>query len=348
MNANAETSLADPESLNASVYADLRVKLITGVLKPAEAVSIRKLAKSYGVSTMPVREALRQLASEGALNSAARKTFRVPDLTTKEASNLFFVRGVLEGAAAEIASQRVTTKTLSLLEKFVEKTHRFLEARDAQGLRQHLTELTSKAKDEAYCMPSHFYTSEEFLELEKEQIFRNEWFCIGHVGEVSDPGDFYTTELVGEQLLVARDDEGEINVLSNVCRHRGNLVVPEASGNRRSFVCPYHAWTYTRDGTLKTAPLMKKAKAFDAAKCSLPKPSTEIWNNFIFVNLDGTAKPLATQLASLDGILHNYHHELRNLLFMEETVWNTNWKSLNESFRKGIICSQPTQKRYSR
>lgn len=207
--------------------------------------------------------------------------------------------------------------------------------RDVHGLRQHLTELTSRAKDDAYSMPSDFYTSEDFLELEKEQIFRAEWVCLGHVGEVAEPGDFFTTELVGEQLLVVRNDDGDINVLSNVCRHRGNMVENATSGNRRSFVCPYHAWTYKRDGELKTAPLMKKAKAFNSAKCSLPRFSTEIWNNFIFVNLDGTAKPLAPQLVSLDAILHNYHHEMRNLLFKDEAVWGTNWKNLTENFMEG-------------
>ena len=206
---------------------------------------------------------------------------------------------------------------------------------DAQGLRQHLTELTSRSKDTAHSMPSHFYTSDAFLELEKERLFRNEWVCVGHIGEVAEPGDYFTTELVDEQLLVARDDKGEINVLSNVCRHRGNMVESETSGNRRSFVCPYHAWTYKRDGELKTAPLMKKAKAFDPAKCSLPRFKTETWNNFIFVNLDGRAKPLAKQLESLDGILHNYHHELRNLLFKQEAVWATNWKNLTENFMEG-------------
>lgn len=206
---------------------------------------------------------------------------------------------------------------------------------NAQGLRQHLTELTSRSKDEAYSMPSPFYTSQDFLDLEKEQIFSNEWVCVGHVGEVAEPGDFYTTELIDEQLLVVRNDEGDINVLSNVCRHRGNLVEAEASGHRRSFVCPYHAWTYKRDGALKTAPLMRKAKAFDAKKCSLPQFKTEIWNNFIFVNLNGKADPLAPQLASLDGTLHNYHHELRNLLFKTEDVWGTNWKNLTENFMEG-------------
>ncbi|MDO6797000.1 GntR family transcriptional regulator [Shimia thalassica] len=131
MNANTSTASADAENLNASIYADLRIQLITGVLQPAEAVSIRKLAESRDVSTMPVREALRQLASEGALISAARKAFRVPDLTPQEASDLFFVRGVLEGAAAEIAATRITPKTLATLNRLVAEMRTTWEARDA-------------------------------------------------------------------------------------------------------------------------------------------------------------------------------------------------------------------------
>ena len=208
-------------------------------------------------------------------------------------------------------------------------------ASNVDALRRELTELKSLSRDEARTMPPGFYTSDDFLELEKEQIFRREWICLGHVGEVPEPGDFFTTELVGEQLLVSRGQDGEIYVLSNVCRHRGNLVETAPKGNRRSFVCQYHAWTYDTDGRLKTAPLMKKAKAFDQKKCSLPQLNTEIWNNFIFVNLDGMADPLADQLDGLQGILHNYHHELRNLLFTDEAVWNTNWKNLTENFMEG-------------
>ncbi|MEM5477667.1 GntR family transcriptional regulator [Pacificibacter sp. AS14] len=128
------TPTIDPETMNATVYGDLRIKLITGQLKPAEAVSVRQLAELYGVSTMPVREALRQLASEGALKSAARKAYRVPDLTAKEASNLFFVRGVLEGAAVELAAQRMTKRKLSTLESAVKKTRICLNRRDVSGL----------------------------------------------------------------------------------------------------------------------------------------------------------------------------------------------------------------------
>ena len=160
------------------------------------------------------------------------------------------------------------------------------------ALRRELTELKCLNREEARTMPPSFYTSETFLELEKEQIFRREWICLGHVGEIPNPGDFFTTELVDEQILVSRAEGGEIYILSNVCRHRGNLVETEKKGNRRSFVCKYHGWTYDKDGRLKTAPFMHKAKIFDEEKCRLPQLKKEIWNNFLFVNLDGKAEPL--------------------------------------------------------
>lgn len=209
------------------------------------------------------------------------------------------------------------------------------QAMSAERLREELTELKRLNRDQARTMPPGFYTSSDFLELEKEHIFRREWICIGHVGEVAEPGAFFTTEVVGEQLLVSRGQDGDVHVLSNVCRHRGNLVETSPNGRRRSFVCQYHAWTYDTAGRLKTAPLMKKAKNFDLKGCRLPRLKSEIWNNFIFVNLDGNADPLAPQLESLDGILHNYHNEQRNLLFADEAVWNTNWKNLTENFMEG-------------
>ncbi|MEP3920740.1 aromatic ring-hydroxylating dioxygenase subunit alpha [Ascidiaceihabitans sp.] len=211
----------------------------------------------------------------------------------------------------------------------------YAKVNTADALRQELTDLKSLDRENARTMHPSFYTSDDFHELEREHVFRREWVCLGHVGEVPNVGDFFTTELVDEQLLVSRGHDGEIYVLSNVCRHRGNMVETEARGNRRSFVCGYHAWTYNTDGALKTAPLMKKIKTLDPKRCALPQLKTEIWNNFIFVNLDGNADPLAPQLGKLDDILHNYHNEGRNLLFSEETVWNTNWKNLTENFMEG-------------
>lgn len=205
---------------------------------------------------------------------------------------------------------------------------------EVEVIRNELGEIAILPTAEARSMLPVFYTSADFHELEKERLFRKEWICIGHVGEIPNPGDYFTTELVDEQLIVSRTAAGKVHVLSNVCRHRGNLVA-EGKGNRRSFVCGYHAWTYDLDGALKTAPLMSKVEGFTRKKCNLPQLRSEVWNNFIFVNLDGQALPLAPQLATLDTILHNYHNEGRNLLFTDEAVWDTNWKNLTENFMEG-------------
>ncbi|WP_424830180.1 aromatic ring-hydroxylating oxygenase subunit alpha [Ruegeria sp.] len=206
-------------------------------------------------------------------------------------------------------------------------------------IRADLAALQELDQLDGHAMPGDFYNSEEFLEFEKEHLFRKEWVCLGHVGEVANPGDFYTTDLVGELLLVTRGEDGEIRVLSNVCRHRGNQVETEAKGNRKRFVCGYHAWTYGDDGALKAAPLMKKVRTFDQKKCGLKQFRTEIWEDFLFVNLDGNATPLAPRMEGLSKLMTNYHHEERHLVFMEETVWNTNWKSLMENFLEGYHLS---------
>ena len=192
--------------------------------------------------------------------------------------------------------------------------------------------------EEALAMPAEFYTSAAFHEIEIETVLRREWLCIGHIGEVRSPGDFFTTEMVGEQLLVVRDSDNTVRVLSNVCRHRGNRVA-EGSGNARKFVCQYHTWSYDTAGALIAAPLMKKRPAFDRNKCGLPEFASEIWNGWIFVNLDGTASPLSPRLGGLQEVVKNYHPEERFLVFMEDSEWHCNWKALFENFMEGYHLS---------
>lgn len=203
---------------------------------------------------------------------------------------------------------------------------------------QELSQRTNTGKTAAKGMPGAFYTSDEFLAVEEEEIFRKEWVCLGHAGEIPEPGDYFTTELVGEPLLVVRGDDGKVNVLSNVCRHRGNLVIT-GKGNKRLFVCPYHAWSYDRKGALKAAPLMETVPEFKKKGCKLPSLKTELWNNFIFVNLDGKAKALGPRLRGLQEAGKNYHIEERHFLHLEEDVWDTNWKCLTENFMEGYHLS---------
>jgi phenylpropionate dioxygenase-like ring-hydroxylating dioxygenase large terminal subunit len=205
-------------------------------------------------------------------------------------------------------------------------------------LRRELTELCRLPASQARTMPPAYYTSEAFLALEREALFRREWICLGHAAEIARPGDYFTTELVGEPLLVVRGEDGQVRVLSNVCRHRANLVASGA-GNRKRFVCGYHAWSYDPDGRLAAAPLMAGSEAFDKAGCRLPAFACEIWQDFIFVNLDGNAEPLAPRLDGFLPAIRNYHHPGRHHQFVAEEVWQTNWKCLVENFMEGYHLS---------
>jgi len=194
------------------------------------------------------------------------------------------------------------------------------------------------ASGERRVMPPAFYTSPAFLEFEREVVFRQDWVCVGHVAEIARPGDYFTHDVVGEPLLVVRDETSIVRVLSNVCRHRANLVA-RGAGNARRFVCGYHGWAYRADGTLANAPFMAGAPAFDPAACGLPQFRSEIWQDFIFVNLDGNAEPLGPRLEWFLPHIRNYHHVGRHHQFLAQETWHANWKCLVENFIEGYHLS---------
>lgn len=207
-----------------------------------------------------------------------------------------------------------------------------------QQIRAELASLVTVPRTCARAMSGGYYTSSEYLDIEREELFRKQWVCVGHVGEVPRPGDYFTTELVDEQLLVVRDPGGMVRVLSNVCRHRGNIVA-QGAGHAARFVCSYHAWTYGVDGQFLRAPLIAEDARFGNRNCDLPKFATGTWQGFIFVNLDGSASPLAPALAAMEPYIRNYHPAERHFLFGAEEIWNTNWKCLLENFMEGYHLS---------
>jgi phenylpropionate dioxygenase-like ring-hydroxylating dioxygenase large terminal subunit len=99
------------------------------------------------------------------------------------------------------------------------------------------------------------YTDPELFHLEMTTIFRNAWLFIGHESQVRNPGDFFTARLGLDQVIVARHDDRKIYCFYNRCSHRGAEVCQERSGHRSSFECPYHAWTFSTNGDLRSLPL---------------------------------------------------------------------------------------------
>ena len=205
-------------------------------------------------------------------------------------------------------------------------------------IRAALAELKEFRTGQTLTLPPACYTSEEFLELEKKELFRKEWICLGRVEEVPNPGDYFTTELIDEPLIVVRGQDKKVRVLSNVCRHRSSVIL-EGKGTAKHFVCPYHAWTYANDGQLLRAPYMDQVKGFDVKGCRLPEFKTEVWHGFLYVNLDGKAKPLAPRLKGLEPYVRNYHAEQMVHQLGNEEVWGANWKCLAENFMEGYHLS---------
>jgi len=115
-----------------------------------------------------------------------------------------------------------------------------------------------------------FYLTDAIFQREKERIFCREWFCAGREEEVPDAADYLLLDVSGKSLFVVRTREGELGAHYNVCRHRGSQLVigvaprtaagaeARPSGSFGSGIrCPYHAWTYNFDGTLRAAPFLE-------------------------------------------------------------------------------------------
>src|SRR5215203_7051775 len=146
-------------------------------------------------------------------------------------------------------------------------------------------------------IPFDWYSDPAVLRLERERIFQRAWQYAGRADQVAEPGAFFTCDLGGVPLVVVRDDEGALRAFLNVCRHRGSLVC-EGEGRRSTLQCPYHAWTYGLDGSLRAAPRSDREDV-DLSDVSLEPVRLEGWGPFRFVNLDGEAPALAEVLGDV-------------------------------------------------
>lgn len=204
-------------------------------------------------------------------------------------------------------------------------------------IRQDLQQITALPADRPMTMPGAFYTDPAYFEMETQTVLKHGWHCLGRTGEVPEPGDYFTTQLFNEPLIVVRGDDMQVRVLANVCRHRG-MPLAEGRGKVNRFVCSYHAWAYGRDGSLLRAARMENA-GFDAKSCRLHGFNTVIWQGFIYINLDDQAAPFTDNTDALDDLLANYEADSFRVVHVEEGIWKTNWKCLVENFMEGYHLS---------
>ena len=206
-----------------------------------------------------------------------------------------------------------------------------------EHLRAELQTLAALAADRPMGMPGAFYTDPAYFAHECETVLRSGWHCLGRADEIPNPGDYFTTHILNEPLIVVRGDDGDIRVLSNVCRHRG-MPLADGRGTATRFVCPYHAWAYGRDGALLRAARMKNV-GFDAKTCRLHGFDTMIWRGFVYCNLSAGAPPFIDAAPALDALIAPYETETFHIVHTAEEDWRTNWKCLVENFMEGYHLS---------
>jgi phenylpropionate dioxygenase-like ring-hydroxylating dioxygenase large terminal subunit len=199
-----------------------------------------------------------------------------------------------------------------------------------QELRQAFNVAASASPEGALGLPQAAYCSPELFTLEKA-LFRREWFLIGRVDQVGTPGSFYSIDVLGEPLLLTRDRQGEIHLFSRMCPHRGTELV-EGCGHASLLVCPYHSWSFDLAGKLKGAPKMSEVTGFDRGAHSLRPVRFEIWEGFVFVDLEGTAAPLGERLTTLSAALA--HSRLADFVISKTIDWGElaiDWKVIAEN-----------------
>jgi phenylpropionate dioxygenase-like ring-hydroxylating dioxygenase large terminal subunit len=119
---------------------------------------------------------------------------------------------------------------------------------------EELSELISRQRP-GWSLEQAFYTSEGIYEFERRGWLAAQWFVIAHASEISEAGSYIVRELLGESIIVVRDKQGTLRAFHNVCRHRGSRIC-DKDGRGAAFVCPYHAWSYHLDGSLRAAPAL--------------------------------------------------------------------------------------------
>lgn len=138
---------------------------------------------------------------------------------------------------------------------------------------------------EASTIPADWYTDSRLFELEKQTVFAGSWQLAARTDQLRQAGDFVTTEISGEPLVIVRGEDDKVRAFFNVCRHHAAAVMTEAEGHAPQLRCPYHGWTYALDGQLKGTPDFNGVCDFDRAHNGLVPVEVATWEQWVFVRL---------------------------------------------------------------
>jgi phenylpropionate dioxygenase-like ring-hydroxylating dioxygenase large terminal subunit len=182
-------------------------------------------------------------------------------------------------------------------------------------------------------LPGWLYFDPEFFEAEKRAFLRAAPQVVCHESEIARPGEWRTLEYLGDSIIVIRGDDGEVRAFSNVCRHRGSRLVDGTGGCGKVLTCPYHAWSYARDGRLVGVPHRHEYPGLQTEKLGLFPVALEKWHGFLFVTLEPGAPSVAEMMAPFEAEVAAYRFE--ELQVMGRVTLRPrplNWKTIADNY----------------
>ena len=205
-------------------------------------------------------------------------------------------------------------------------------------------EVVKNPIEKAHGLPNECYLNNDYLEFEKEKIFKNNWTMIGVASSVPNPGDAKPFNLLGIPILIIRNKENEVKVFHNVCSHRGFKLVDQECKLKNVIRCPYHSWSYDFNGKLTVTPHIgglgkHEVEGFDKNKSNLKEIKSNIWMDLIFININSNAKPFEDFIKPLEDRWSKFISKKDQKLIRHSTdngyfnmTVNSNWKFAIENY----------------
>jgi choline monooxygenase len=189
--------------------------------------------------------------------------------------------------------------------------------------------------ERARAIPSSWYTSLEFEELEKLTVFAQTWQQVGRSQQVAKPGQFLTHEVAGELILVVRDEVGMLRAFFNVCRHRASPILHEPCGQVTKLRCRYHGWTYDLAGRLRGMPEFDRVEEFCREEKGLPEIPVSEWGGLVWIQMEPPKESLASFLAPLPEWMQGRGMEQLQFVERREYELKCNWKVYVDNYLDG-------------
>jgi Rieske 2Fe-2S family protein len=189
-----------------------------------------------------------------------------------------------------------------------------------------------------FSLEQDFYCSPEVFKRDMERLISRKWLLLDHVSRIPRKGDYFLYEIANDSIIIIREDENTINAFFNVCRHRGSKVCLEPEGNKKLLSCPYHAWTYGRDGALRPPRLMPAD--FDASLFGLHKCHVRLFHGLIFVCLSkGKSPDFDAEYGDFGPVLGFHGFEDAKIAAKRDYPNAVNWKLVVENFIECYHCA---------